>query len=161
MASLLLITASNTHNAVMTITAIMLSRQSIMCSWMPLSLMMTEKNAATTITVMMMTSQFCLFRIREDMGISQDSKEKLLTDMEDLTVSLLNLAITGRAVSHLHNGDLLYDLKGNLLVSIPSCIGHWWPAVWPQGKPAGEYSQSCQSLVRSSPIFTMVTCSLT
>ncbi|XP_076454323.1 inactive ubiquitin carboxyl-terminal hydrolase MINDY-4B-like isoform X2 [Babylonia areolata] len=51
-------------------------------------------------------------RIREDMGIGEESKGKLLTDMEDVTVSLLNLAITGRAVSHLHNGDTLYDNKG-------------------------------------------------
>lgn len=66
----------------------------------------------------------CPFRVREDMGITEDSKDKLLTDMEDLTVSLMNLAITGRAVSHLHNGDLLYDLKGNLLVSVPCCDCH-------------------------------------
>ncbi|XP_070213314.1 inactive ubiquitin carboxyl-terminal hydrolase MINDY-4B-like [Littorina saxatilis] len=58
-------------------------------------------------------------KIREDMGIGEDSKAKLLTDVEDLTISLLNLTITGRAVSHLHNGDLLYDLKGSLL-PVPS-----------------------------------------
>ena len=58
----------------------------------------------------------CCGRIREDMGITEDSKGKLLTDMEDLTPSLLNLTITGRAVSHIHNGDMLYDAKGNLLV---------------------------------------------
>ncbi|KAK7482891.1 hypothetical protein BaRGS_00025924 [Batillaria attramentaria] len=54
-------------------------------------------------------------KVRDDMDASEDSKGKLLTDMEDVTVSLLNLALTGRAVSYLHNGDLLYDCKGNLL----------------------------------------------
>ena len=91
---------------------------------------MTENNAVMPITVM----SSCPFRVREDMGITEDSKDKLLTDMEDLTVSLMNLAITGRAVSHLHNGDLLYDLKGNLLVSVLccdcNCLGNLPSAQW-------------------------------
>ena len=53
------------------------------------------------------------------MGVGEEGKGKLLTDIEDMTVSLMNLAVTGRAVSHLHNGDMLYDTKGNLLVSVP------------------------------------------
>lgn len=51
------------------------------------------------------------------MDISKEKKGKLLTDMEDLTISLLNLALTGHAVSFLHNGDILYDSRGNALVS--------------------------------------------
>ncbi|XP_025079028.1 inactive ubiquitin carboxyl-terminal hydrolase MINDY-4B-like isoform X2 [Pomacea canaliculata] len=54
-------------------------------------------------------------KVREDMDISKEKKGKLLTDMEDLTISLLNLALTGHAVSFLHNGDILYDSRGNAL----------------------------------------------
>lgn len=67
------------------------------------------------------TTVFCmscwLHRVREDMDITKEKKGKLLTDMEDLTISLLNLALTGHAVSFLHNGDILYDSRGNALVS--------------------------------------------
>ncbi|KAL8618852.1 hypothetical protein ACOMHN_000859 [Nucella lapillus] len=54
-------------------------------------------------------------KVREDMGLVEESKGKLLTDMEDMTVALLNLAVTGRAASHLHNGDALYNNKGSAL----------------------------------------------
>lgn len=54
-------------------------------------------------------------KIREDMGITEDSNEKLLTDTEDPTTPLLNLALTGCAVAYQHNGDILYTAKGNLL----------------------------------------------
>jgi hypothetical protein len=52
------------------------------------------------------------------MGISEESTSKLLTDTEDLTTSLINLALSGAAVPHLHNGDMLFDVKGNLLVGV-------------------------------------------
>lgn len=54
-------------------------------------------------------------KVHEDMGLSEEGKGKLLTDMEDVTISLLNLALTGHAVAFLHNGDMLYGCKGNLL----------------------------------------------
>ncbi|XP_071085785.1 inactive ubiquitin carboxyl-terminal hydrolase MINDY-4B-like [Haliotis cracherodii] len=56
-----------------------------------------------------------LHRVREDMDMPEDSKLKLLTDMEECTPSLINLLLTGRAVPHLHNGDILYNRRGALL----------------------------------------------
>ncbi|XP_067670087.1 inactive ubiquitin carboxyl-terminal hydrolase MINDY-4B-like [Haliotis asinina] len=54
-------------------------------------------------------------RVQEDMDVTEDNKFKLLTDMEECTPCLINLLLTGRAVKHLHNGDILYDSRGSLL----------------------------------------------
>ncbi|XP_012944658.1 inactive ubiquitin carboxyl-terminal hydrolase MINDY-4B [Aplysia californica] len=54
-------------------------------------------------------------KVKDDLQEDHDSKLKLLTDMEDADQSLINLALTGRATPHMHNGDLLYDSKGQLL----------------------------------------------
>ena len=54
--------------------------------------------------------------MKEDLQADHDSKLKLLTDMEDADMSLINLVLTGRATPHLHNGDLLYDNQGEMLV---------------------------------------------
>ncbi|KAK0048918.1 inactive ubiquitin carboxyl-terminal hydrolase MINDY-4B [Biomphalaria pfeifferi] len=54
-------------------------------------------------------------KIREEIKVKPGFKLKLLSDMEDPTQSLINLALTGSATPHLHNGELLYDDKGNLL----------------------------------------------
>ena len=42
---------------------------------------------------------------------------QLLGENEECTRTLCNLILTGRAVKYLHNGNVIYDNYGNLLVS--------------------------------------------
>ncbi|RUS85296.1 hypothetical protein EGW08_006943 [Elysia chlorotica] len=53
--------------------------------------------------------------VRSDLQADHESKIKLLSDMEDLSQALINLALTGRATPYIHNGELLYDKKGELM----------------------------------------------
>jgi len=58
-----------------------------------------------------------LCRIFEDLGITEEhDKVRLMTDTEDCLPSLVNLALTGHASVHYHNGNIIYDRDGNLLV---------------------------------------------
>ena len=52
------------------------------------------------------------------MGISENDKFKLLADNEECSIALVNLLLSGRAVPHYHNGNIIYDKDGNLLVGI-------------------------------------------
>ncbi|XP_060582753.1 inactive ubiquitin carboxyl-terminal hydrolase MINDY-4B-like isoform X2 [Ruditapes philippinarum] len=54
-------------------------------------------------------------RIYEDMGVSENDKFKLLADNEECSIPLVNLLLSGRAVPHYHNGNIIYDKDGNLL----------------------------------------------
>ena len=55
-------------------------------------------------------------RIKEDLQMSEDCKEKLLTDNEECSQALINLLLTGQAVKYLHNGNMIYNNIGKLLV---------------------------------------------
>lgn len=55
-------------------------------------------------------------RVLEDLGAADDGKVKLLTDNEECTPALIHLLTTGRAVRHYHNGNVIYDKDGHLLV---------------------------------------------
>jgi len=47
--------------------------------------------------------------------MSEDCKEKLLTDNEECSQALINLLLTGQAVKYLHNGNMIYNnIKGTL-----------------------------------------------
>lgn len=54
-------------------------------------------------------------RIKEDLQMSEDCKEKLLTDNEECSQALINLLLTGQAVKYLHNGNMIYNNIGKLL----------------------------------------------
>ncbi|XP_064615275.1 inactive ubiquitin carboxyl-terminal hydrolase MINDY-4B-like [Liolophura sinensis] len=54
-------------------------------------------------------------RIADDQGTSSGGCQKLLTDTENCTFSLINLMLTGRAVQYLHNGVSLYNEFGHLV----------------------------------------------
>ncbi|KAK3602480.1 hypothetical protein CHS0354_022347 [Potamilus streckersoni] len=56
-------------------------------------------------------------KVYEDMDTvpGENRKNKLLTDNEELTISLLNLILTGRAVKYLHNGNVVFDSSGQML----------------------------------------------
>ena len=41
---------------------------------------------------------------------------QLVSDNEELSQSLVNLLLTGRATPHLHNDTIIYDDDGELLV---------------------------------------------
>lgn len=56
-----------------------------------------------------------VYKIREDMQLTEDSKDKLLTDNEECSQALINLLLTGHAVRHLHNGNMVYNQYGKLL----------------------------------------------
>ena len=49
--------------------------------------------------------------------IGDDVKDKLLTNNEECTMNLINLLLTGRATKNLHNGNIIFDGDGKLLVS--------------------------------------------
>ena len=66
---------------------------------------------------------FQLSSVHDDLQADHESKAKLLSDMEDLSQALINLALTGRATPYIHNGELLYDKKGELMVSV---IKNWF-----------------------------------
>ena len=52
------------------------------------------------------------------MNVAENSPNaRLLTDNEQCLPSLINLLLTGRAVPNFHNGNIIYDQDGNLLVS--------------------------------------------
>ncbi|KAJ8310563.1 hypothetical protein KUTeg_012428 [Tegillarca granosa] len=53
--------------------------------------------------------------IREDMEIEEESKSSLLSQNEECSQALLNLLLTGRAVQHLHNGNMIFSNSGKLL----------------------------------------------
>jgi hypothetical protein len=67
-----------------------------------------------------LTVLFC--RIREDLQMSEDCKEKLLTDNEECSQALINLMLTGQAVKYLHNGNMIYNNIGKLLVGRFYCV---------------------------------------
>ncbi|CAG5118706.1 unnamed protein product, partial [Candidula unifasciata] len=56
-----------------------------------------------------------LQKLYEDLQVDRDVKARLLTDTDDVSQSLLNLALTGKATPYTHNGELLYDRRGKLL----------------------------------------------
>ena len=58
------------------------------------------------------------FRVYDDMDVvmTDDNKETLLTGNEECTINLINLLLTGRATKNLHNGNVIYDNDGKLLV---------------------------------------------
>lgn len=56
-----------------------------------------------------------IYRIKEDLQMTEDSKDKLLTDNEECSQALINLLLTGQAVRHLHNGNMVYNNIGKLL----------------------------------------------
>ncbi|KAK3096291.1 hypothetical protein FSP39_025402 [Pinctada imbricata] len=56
-----------------------------------------------------------IYKLREEMLITDESPHKLLTDNEELTKALTNLLLTGHAVHYLHNGNMLYSSHGRLL----------------------------------------------
>ena len=49
--------------------------------------------------------------------MGDDVKDKLLTNNEECTMNLINLLLTGRATKNLHNGNIIFDGDGKLLVS--------------------------------------------
>ena len=55
-----------------------------------------------------------IFRIRQDYG-SDDVQ--LLINSDECSPALINLLLTGKAVKYLHNGKVIYNLEGDLLVS--------------------------------------------
>jgi len=57
------------------------------------------------------------------MEYTEDNKLKLLNDNEDTTPALIHLVITGRASHHYHNGNIIYDKDGHLLVRTKWCFG--------------------------------------
>ena len=62
-------------------------------------------------------------RVCEDMEYTEENKLKLLNDNEDTTPALIHLVITGRASHHYHNGNIIYDKEGHLLVRTKWCFG--------------------------------------
>ena len=54
--------------------------------------------------------------MRQDHGDNEVKPLQLLGDNEDCTVPLCNLILTGRAVKYLHNGNIIYNSDGNLIV---------------------------------------------
>ena len=52
-----------------------------------------------------------------DVVMGDDVKDKLLTNNEECTMNLINLLLTGRATKNLHNGNIIFDGDGKLLVS--------------------------------------------
>ena len=53
------------------------------------------------------------FRVYKDAGTT---KIHLIGHMEEVTMPLANLLLTGRATRYIHNGTLVYDKDGELLV---------------------------------------------
>ncbi|XP_041353271.1 probable ubiquitin carboxyl-terminal hydrolase MINDY-4 isoform X2 [Gigantopelta aegis] len=60
-------------------------------------------------------SETVIYRLYVDMDTRDGGSSKLLTDMDECSPELINLLLTGQAIQHLHNGDLVYDNDGNLL----------------------------------------------
>ena len=55
--------------------------------------------------------------MKQDHGEEEVRPLQLLGENEECTRTLCNLILTGRAVKYLHNGNVIYDKDGNLLVS--------------------------------------------
>ena len=51
-----------------------------------------------------------------DVVMTDDNRETLLTGNEECTINLINLLLSGRATKNLHNGNVIYDGDGKLLV---------------------------------------------
>ncbi|XP_061171841.1 inactive ubiquitin carboxyl-terminal hydrolase MINDY-4B-like isoform X2 [Saccostrea echinata] len=58
-----------------------------------------------------------VFKLKEEMLITNETNYKLLNDREECTQALMNLIITGHACHYLHNGNLVYSQNGNLLAN--------------------------------------------
>nr|XP_022344133.1 inactive ubiquitin carboxyl-terminal hydrolase MINDY-4B-like isoform X3 [Crassostrea virginica] len=56
-----------------------------------------------------------IFKLKEEMLITNETSHKLLSDREECKQALFNLIITGHACHYLHNGNLVYSQNGNLL----------------------------------------------
>ncbi|XP_076096330.1 inactive ubiquitin carboxyl-terminal hydrolase MINDY-4B-like isoform X1 [Mytilus galloprovincialis] len=57
-----------------------------------------------------------IYKIKEDIQFTEESKDKLLTDNEECSQALINLLLTGQAVKHLHNGNMVYNQFGKMLM---------------------------------------------
>nr|XP_022344132.1 inactive ubiquitin carboxyl-terminal hydrolase MINDY-4B-like isoform X2 [Crassostrea virginica] len=58
-----------------------------------------------------------IFKLKEEMLITNETSHKLLSDREECKQALFNLIITGHACHYLHNGNLVYSQNGNLLAT--------------------------------------------
>ncbi|XP_022344132.2 inactive ubiquitin carboxyl-terminal hydrolase MINDY-4B-like isoform X2 [Crassostrea virginica] len=58
-----------------------------------------------------------IFKLKEEMLITNETSYKLLSDREECKQALFNLIITGHACHYLHNGNLVYSQNGNLLAT--------------------------------------------
>ncbi|XP_062607352.1 inactive ubiquitin carboxyl-terminal hydrolase MINDY-4B-like [Saccostrea cucullata] len=58
-----------------------------------------------------------VFKLKEEMLITNETNYKLLNDREECTQALTNLIISGHACHYLHNGNLVYSHSGNLLAT--------------------------------------------
>ncbi|ESO98944.1 hypothetical protein LOTGIDRAFT_75147, partial [Lottia gigantea] len=54
-------------------------------------------------------------RIKQDMDVDINKDVQLLNDYEGCTIPSINLLLTGKAVQYVHNGDIIYDKRGELL----------------------------------------------
>ncbi|CAG2191281.1 MINDY3_4 [Mytilus edulis] len=57
-----------------------------------------------------------IYKVKEDIQFTEESKDKLLTDNEECSQALINLLLTGQAVKHLHNGNMVYNQFGKMLM---------------------------------------------
>lgn len=56
-----------------------------------------------------------VFKLKEEMLITNETTYKLLSDREECNQALYSLIITGHACHYMHNGNLVYSSNGNLL----------------------------------------------
>lgn len=58
-----------------------------------------------------------VFKLKEEMLITNETTYKLLSDREECNQALYSLIITGHACHYMHNGNLVYSSNGNLLAT--------------------------------------------